>query len=605
MAQREKERESEREREVGVVAMEDALYALLERFVQPLLPRKLVPNTKPPICQQHDVAKQMHAIVIMYNYYYQKHCPEFETLPFDTLCKNAVTCNEPLLAYLDQIRSNSDKPSMVEESIMLGCNIAKALSDQDQSKIETWPIETVAVFLADAKRENCFLNKDTLVKGAFSLMEKDVEGQKVGDEHKQIALSEVESLTGINRANLRTWYSQCTYSLWKMHSRTMVFLVECSEPPTVDKGFVRVSIKYVVDILRSPVFAGGSKHGFTPVVDFICLLPYADIISDGLSKPTTELEKLEKSHGQPAKSPMKIDNPQVKVKKKQSNESLKANNGNDNPANKIEHATTVAVPLNFPSVKHVKSSVGPANSSPTKDSMCSFVGPSSNGSLKPIKKGEECGNNKRENHTVEEISKDIKLEIVNANKELVIANSNPCTPTKRPIIEASVKQEIVPVAAKDYESCLFQLMATMDCLFRKHRVDEDKIAQCEMDYQIAKGEGQMTPKVATIAERWGKTFSNDGQLDFSVGCSNPYKKKKFRFRSSCQELDDFCRDNNLPLPRYCVYPSMPNGSFMATATIKSMDFNYMVESDLKMTPQDAREAAASCLMQKFKEMDED
>ncbi|KAJ4786568.1 hypothetical protein LUZ62_037814 [Rhynchospora pubera] len=545
MAQREKERESEREREVGVVAMEDALYALLERFVQPLLPRKLVPNTKPPICQQHDVAKQMHAIVIMYNYYYQKHCPEFETLPFDTLCKNAVTCNEPLLAYLDQIRSNSDKPSMVEESIMLGCNIAKALSDQDQSKIETWPIETVAVFLADAKRENCFLNKDTLVKGAFSLMEKDVEGQKVGDEHKQIALSEVESLTGINRANLRTWYSQCTYSLWKMHSRTMVFLVECSEPPTVDKGFVRVSIKYVVDSLRTPVFAGGSKHGFTPVVDFICLLPYADIISDGLSKPTTELEKLEKSHGQPAKSPMKIDNPQVKVKKKQSNGSLKANNGNDNPANKTEHATTVAVPLNCPSVKHVKSS------------------------------------------------------------ELVIANSNPCTSTKRPIIEASVKQEIVPVAEKDYESCLFQLMATMDCLFRKHRVDEDKIAQCEMDYQIAKGEGQMTPKVATIAERWGKTFSNDGQLDFSVGCSNPYKKKKFRFRSSCQELDDFCRDNNLPLPRYCVYPSMPNGSFMATATIKSMDFNYMVESDLKMTPQDAREAAASRLMQKFKEMDED
>ncbi|KAJ1695900.1 hypothetical protein LUZ63_012598 [Rhynchospora breviuscula] len=599
------QREREREREVGVVAMEDAIDALLERLVQPLLSSKMVPNTKPPISQQQHVAKQMHVVAIMYNYYYRKHCPEFESLPFDALCKIAVNSNGPLLAYLDIIRSNSDKPSTVEESIMLGCNIATVLSDQDQSKIETWPIETVAVFLVDAKREKCFLNKDTLVKGVFSLVEKDVEGQKAGDEHKKIAVSEVESLTGINRANLRTWYSQCTYSLWKMHSRTMVFLVECSEPPTADKGFVRVSIKDVLDSLRSPVFAGGSKHELTPVVDFICLLPYADIISDGLSKPTTELEELEKSHREPAKSPMKIDNPQVKVKKKQSNGSLKANNGNDNPANKREHATTVVVPFDFPSVKHVKSYVGPSDSSPTKDSMCSFVGPSSNGSLKPIKKGEECGNNKRENRTVEEISKDIKLEIVNANKELVIANSNPCIPTKRPITEASVKQEIVPVAEKDYESCLYQLMGIMDCLFRKHRVDEDKITQCEMDYQIAKREGQMTPKVAIIAERWRKTISKDGQLDFSVGCSNPNKKKKFRFRSSCQELDDFCRDNNLPLPRYCVYPSMTNGLFMATAMVKSMDIDCMVESDLKMTPQDAREEAASRLMQKFKEMDED
>ncbi|KAJ3687778.1 hypothetical protein LUZ61_016942 [Rhynchospora tenuis] len=597
------ERERKREREVGVIAMEDAIDALLERFVQPLLPRKMVLTTKPPIPQQQDVAKQMHTIAIVYNYYYRKHFPDFESVSFETLCKTAVLCNEPLLAFLDKTRSNSDNPSLVEENIMRGCHIATALSDQDPSKKEVWPIETVAVFLTDAKREKCFLNKDTLVKGVFSLVEKDVEGQKAEDVLKKIALSEIESLTGINQANLRTWYSQCTYSIWKIHSRTMVFLVECSEPPTANKGFVRVSIKDVLDSLRSPIFTGGSKHEMSPVVDFICLLPYADIISDGLRKPTTELEELEKSQGELAnssnKSPMKIDNPQVQVKKKHSNGSLKANNGNDYPANKRENGTTVTVPFNFPSVKHVKSSVGPPNSSPTKDSMHSFVGPSINGSLKPINKGEESGNNKRENCTVKEISKD------NANKELVIAHSNPSTPTKRPIIEISVKQEIVPVVKEDYEYCIYQLMDIRDYWFRKHRLDEDKIAQLDMDLQRSKCEGQMTPKVAKIVERWVKTISSDGHLDFSVGCSNPNKKKKFRFRSSCQEVDDFCRDNNLPLPRYCVYPLTSNGSYMATAIVKSMDIDCMTESDLKTTPQDAREEAASRLMQKFKEMEED
>ncbi|KAJ3704653.1 hypothetical protein LUZ61_008358 [Rhynchospora tenuis] len=588
--------------------MEDAMDALLERFVQPLLPRKLLPTFKPTISQQQDVAKQMHAVTILYNYYHRKHCPELEFLYFESLCKIAVNCNEPLLAYLDKIRSNSDNPSLVEENIMHGCNLSMALYDQDTSKIEAWPIETVAVFLVDAKREKCFLNKDTLVKGVFSLVEKDLEGEKAEDVHKKI-LSEVKSLTGINQASLRSWYSQCTYSLRKMHSRTMVFLVECSELPTADKGFVGVSIKDVLDSLKGPVFAGGSKRELTPVVDFFLLLPCAGIISDGLSKPTTELEKLKKSQGELAKSsnksPVKIDNCQVQVKKKHSNGPLMANNGNDNPANKREHLTSVVVSFDFPSAKHVKSSVRPSNCTPTKDSMCSFVGPSSNGSLKPIKKGEECGDNKRENYNVKEISKNFKSEIDNANKELVIANSNPCTPTKRPIMETSIKQEIVPVVKEDYESFLCQLMVTRDRLFRKHRVDEDKIAQCEMDLQITKCEGQMTPKVAKIAERWEKAISSDGQLDFSVGCSNPSKKKKFRFRSSCQELDDFCRDNNLPLPRYCVHPSMSNGSYMATATVKSIDIDCTVEGDLKMTPQDAREEAASRLMQKFKEMEED
>ena len=40
-------------------------------------------------------------------------------------------------------------------------------------------------------------------------------------------------------------------------------------------------------------------------------------------------------------------------------------------------------------------------------------------------------------------------------------------------------------------------------------------------------------EVEKIVERWENAISS-GQLDASVGCPNPNKKKKFKLRSSCQ-----------------------------------------------------------------------
>jgi hypothetical protein len=79
---------------------------------------------------------------------------------------------------------------------MRACNISVALFDNDTRTIETWPVEKVAIFLADVKREKCFLEKDTMANGVFSLVEIEVEGQKDEDVLEKFVISKVESRTG-------------------------------------------------------------------------------------------------------------------------------------------------------------------------------------------------------------------------------------------------------------------------------------------------------------------------------------------------------------------------------------------------------------------------
>ncbi|XP_078172499.1 uncharacterized protein LOC144566353 [Carex rostrata] len=585
-----------------MVPMEDAMEALLAELVQPLLPIKMNHNHKPSISQKEDVAKQMHAVVLLYNYYHRKQCPQLEFLSLETLCKVAVNKNESLLAYLGKTILPSQNFSLVEKSITRACSISKALWDHDARTIETWPVEKVAVFLADDKRERCFLERDSFVMGVFSLLEIEVEGQKSEDLLEDFTLSKVESQTGINRANLRTWYSRQSYSLSKEKARAMVYLMEYSKPPAGNK-FVEIPIKDVLNNLKGPVITSGSIHEQMTVVRFFLLLPYADIIFDWLSKPTSELEKeLEKRERKLTKSN------KVEVKGELLNGSLreKGKSGNDNPDNKRER--NPSLPSNNSSVKHVTSFAGPSIN-------CSLKNVTSISDLKPVmlgvgvgnnsrELGVGVGNNSRELSTAKQITKDVKQENGNISKELMEVNSKPRSPIKRAIIETYVKQAIVPFAMKDIPSCVSRLMKIRDDLCENQRKLEDKVAQCEMDIETIRCEEEMTPEVEKIIERWEKSISSEGQLDASDGCLNPNKKKKFKCRSSCQLLDDLCRDNKLPLPRYHVHP-ISNGLYMASATIKSKGIDCMAEIDSGKNPHEAREHAASFLMKKMSEMEED
>ncbi|KAF3341320.1 hypothetical protein FCM35_KLT10164 [Carex littledalei] len=262
-------------------------------------------------------------------------------------------------------------------------------------------------------------------------------------------------------------------------------------------GFVDGMLKAANCHLKGPVLTSGSIPELTAVVRFFLLLPYADIISDWLSKPKSELEKeLEKREGKPTqsnKTPMKINNEQV------------------------QNMTSLAW--------------RPSNNCSLNNCLSELSGI---GTLRSVKLGAEVGNNSGENGTAKEITKDVKQENGNTSKELMTVNSKPCTRTKRAIIETYVKQEIVPFAMKDIPSCVSRLMKIRDHLCENQRKLEDKVAQCEMDIETVRCEGEMTSEVEKIVERWENAISSEGQLDASDGCLNPNKKKKFKRRSSCQ-----------------------------------------------------------------------
>ncbi|XP_078169422.1 uncharacterized protein LOC144563825 isoform X1 [Carex rostrata] len=178
------------------------------------------------------------------------------------------------------------------------------------------------------------------------------------------------------------------------------------------------------------------------IARFFLLLPYADIISDWLSKLTSDTEKeLENREGKPTKSN------KVQAKKELSNgyRREKCKNGNDNPDNKREHNPSITVPCDI--------FVRPSNNCSLKN-VTSIRELSSNGTLKPVNLEAGIDNSSRENGIAKEITKDVKQENANTSKELMTVNSKPCTPTKRAINETYVKQEIVPFVMKDIPSCV-------------------------------------------------------------------------------------------------------------------------------------------------------
>ncbi|KAL5071791.1 hypothetical protein RYX36_022678 [Vicia faba] len=60
----------------------DAVREFLEQLVDPMLQEKASTSDDPPLSQQQRVAKQVHSIVLLYNYYHKKQHPELALVAF-------------------------------------------------------------------------------------------------------------------------------------------------------------------------------------------------------------------------------------------------------------------------------------------------------------------------------------------------------------------------------------------------------------------------------------------------------------------------------------------------------------------------------------------
>nr|XP_043627616.1 uncharacterized protein LOC122599215 isoform X2 [Erigeron canadensis] len=288
---------------------EETVGALIEYLVGPLLPLKHTDIAKetPSESKQKSVAKQVHAVAVLYNYYHLNDHPESEFLTFGQFCNLAIMFKPSILPHMKYM-CQSDHPvlddpekqlSLTEKAIMDACTISETLLDASanvSSMIKEWPVTKVAVLLIDSQKENCFLQFDN---GVWSVIEKDLFHEESGfgskgnkrmrnyneegeDGFQQLAFSAVKELTGIGNGKLKVLESHVVYSLSRAKTATNFFIVHSTQSISEDN---MVPIQDVISSLQGPVVKKSSGSWvITPVVEYYYLLPYAAIISKLFSR---------------------------------------------------------------------------------------------------------------------------------------------------------------------------------------------------------------------------------------------------------------------------------------------------------------------------------
>ncbi|KAK4715078.1 hypothetical protein R3W88_020985 [Solanum pinnatisectum] len=298
--------------EPELVSTEEVVNALLEYLVGPRLPLKSSAFKEPPtLSQQQSVAKQLHAVVLLYNYYQRKEDPQAQYLDFESFCKLAMTLKPSLMSYMkfmnqSDLTSSKDMNndlSVTEKAIQDACNISCALdASKDVPAINKWLISKVSVLLLDSKKETCFLNYCSVTEGVWSLIEKclelptaEIEGtverrkrqtsmrpvtveQKDDDSgFQQLAFLAVKDATGISKTDLVTLEKHVVYSLTKEKTASCFYIMQSTRSINQD---IVISVKEIIESLQGPLVKRSSgSWSATEVVEYFHLLPYANIIA--------------------------------------------------------------------------------------------------------------------------------------------------------------------------------------------------------------------------------------------------------------------------------------------------------------------------------------
>ncbi|XP_072973585.1 uncharacterized protein [Typha angustifolia] len=300
----------------ALVPTEDIIQALIDHLVAPLLPIRGSSQNPPSLAQQEAVAKQMHAVVLLYNYYHRRQFPRLDFLGFESFCKSASIAKPALLMYMkfmhdcDNSKGLGKQLSATEKMVMDACDISGALdASKDVPNMETWPIMKVAVFLINPTTGKCLLQFSSVTQGVWSLVEKELDapddnlvcsnqlkvhsssgkkrttgssGESCEDVLQQLAFSEVEYKAGISRSNLCILERHLAYSLSKERTTTRLYVMQYTEAGKEE--LTEILVKDVVSSLRGPLVRRGLNTEVTSVVEHYLLLPYLGILSDWLHR---------------------------------------------------------------------------------------------------------------------------------------------------------------------------------------------------------------------------------------------------------------------------------------------------------------------------------
>ncbi|KAI4324301.1 hypothetical protein L6164_023853 [Bauhinia variegata] len=303
-----------------VCPTEDAVQAFLEFLVDPLLPTK---SSVPTLAQQESVAKQMHSVVLLYNYYHRKQRPDLEFLTLEEFCKLATIQRPRLIAHMKFMQKCEDTElsdveeqlSLTEKNVLDACNICTSLDgSKSVPNIEGWPISKVAVLLIDNMNENCFLLFNSITSGVWAVVEKvlDISNQSSevttgtkytykkkrvtrklsrdevnADESSflQVGYSAIKEAAGINQTDLQVLESHTVYTHSKEKAASRFFIMRCTKPINHEANLF--PIRDLINSLQGPLVQKSSDSWtITPAVEYFHVLPYSGIISVWLSRVT-------------------------------------------------------------------------------------------------------------------------------------------------------------------------------------------------------------------------------------------------------------------------------------------------------------------------------
>lgn len=547
-------------------ATEEVVQALLECMVEPLLRRSSCKSKEvPTLDRQKSMAKQVGAVVLLYNYYYRKQHQDqkIEFLNFASFCQLAVVLKPTLMTYV-KLMHRSDytdvdnlesQLSLTEKEIMRACDISSTLDAAEVVPLsQKWPTSKVAVFLVDSRRENCLLMHSSMTCAVWSIIEKHLDvsssylfdskciskkkkanmfstGLQYADESslQDLALSAATEATGINRSDLVVLESHLVYSLDKEKASARLYLVQSTK--LVNEGFT-IPIRDIIESLQGPLIKKKScEWSVAPAVEYFHLLPYREILLNWHSR-----ERL--SSG--------LQDLHVEVV--------------------AAHAYDVHV----------------GGSSSEKEVNQENVAP-------PMIKS--C------------ITDYDDEKIVEAKRRRVMQGVSAVGLSQ--LGSQQSEDGVTTLASKEYaisQSALTVLRWKREKLHYQLRILEDEIAFCNKTIQTELNGGENEALIDGCNDLCIEDEDSTNQL-VEDSCTIQYSNGKrlseaiLTLQNQCQQLDQLCCRNNWVLPTYQVFPL--EGGFLAKVIVKAADSKVISKSKICESPRKARESAAAHMISSF------
>ncbi|XP_062198438.1 uncharacterized protein LOC133901177 [Phragmites australis] len=632
-----------------VVELEDAVKLLVEHLVLPVLPRGALRGEEALAPEkQETVARQMHAAVLLYNYYHRKQFPQLDFADPKRFCMSAsLVARDALLVYLNQVHERRKGAvgdagaalSVTDRAVMDACHIAKALdATQDSPEMTMWPISKVAVLLLDRTKKRCLIEHGPMTKGVWSIVEKEIKTASSSDMSvqgssnkeiplpsepyvlQQIAYAEVELKTGMKRPNLRFLEEHLVYSLSKKETTTKLIVVQYEQ--TVNDKLKEMPLEDLIGRMSGPIFKSVPYPITTSVVECYHLLPYKEVLlnllnrewpldsshsepkEQSLHNEKSEIDESLKEQEANSKSKMKKTTTNVSTPKKNkqvakavgnsgiNNCNTSKNRKNSNMNSKRKSVTATPATLAVPAAETLKSVSNSVSAKATRETSEEFVDLKASVQVDKTEKHSDSRNTPRDIFTVKapEVDLVLKDHALESQTEKVTEKSGGITNNMDDQMYVSLQS----------------LQRMRDDILHNHCMLGDQSAQCDMDIQTILTEGAMTPRVMSILERYENSSSNkvanstcSGEGRQTMNMKRKRLTEAILLRNKCQELDEICRENNWILPRYKVLPSVTDEMYKASVYLMCPDFDMSVDGDMKVTPREARNSAASKMLYKL------